>query len=304
MDNTSVISDLSELSGAIGSVVVLPQRLPELGMVPKVRKSNSVLNLSEMSSTKVKSDLLMVPNSKGLMPSPHSKMLSHYRRKSMSETNLARICLDETDEELEVKDDDLDDIRPVDQPKDRTSSSGSYNSYRSTDSGVRLSASPSNYDSVNVRRLVTKSDSIDSGVRACIKDDRHKEPIVVVNGADDVRRNENIGSFESKDCSEAKNIGNGDEESDVNARVGAWCLQSAQARKSFFLKNLNATTIPANREPKVLYKSLSRTLSESHKEISERSGAKEEYRRAMENPILNTKHTTVYEEIKRCSKTP
>jgi len=294
-DDTSVISDLSELSGAIGSVVVLPQRLPDLGIVPKVRKSNSVLNLSEVRPNRVQTDLLMVPTSRSVSTSPQHRMLSHYRRKSMSETNLARLCLDETDEELDAKDDDLDDIRPADQPKDRTSSSGSYNSYRSTDSGVRLSASPSNYDPSAVRRLITKSDSIDSGVRSCLKDREHA--VVVVNEGDDSHKNENQPPENKANTPNEKNS-NSSLEEDINARVGAWCLQSAEARKSFFLKNLNATTIPSNREPKVLYKGLSRTLSESHKEPTDRSGVKEEYRRAMENPILATKHTTVYEEIK------
>ncbi|KAF2347665.1 hypothetical protein FHG87_021580, partial [Trinorchestia longiramus] len=305
-DDTSVISDLSELSGAIGSVVVLPQRLPELGAVNKVRKSTSVLNLSEVSSHKISSDLLMVPSSKSLGTSPQHKMLSHCRRKSMSETNLARICLDETDEELDARDDDLDDIRPTDQPKDRTSSSGSYNSYRSTDSGVRLSASPSNYDQAIMRRLVTKSDSIDSGVRACVKEEGHRDhppataniPVTIFSESEEMRRNADAYLSDSKSGElSSRNIGSQEEEPDVNARVGAWCLQSAKARKSFFLKNLNAATIPSNRE-KFLTKSLSRTLSESYKEIPERSGVKDEYRKAMENPILTTKHTTVYEEIK------
>ncbi|XP_018019077.1 uncharacterized protein LOC108675566 [Hyalella azteca] len=304
-DDTSVISDLSELSGAIGSVVVQPQRLPELGTMAKVRKSTSVLDLSEVSSHKIGSDLLGVPTCKSLGTSPQHKMLSHCRRKSMSETNLARICLDETDEELDARDEDLDDIRPADQPKDRTSSSGSYNSYRSTDSGVRLSASPSNYDQATMRRLVTKSDSIDSGVRACIKDDAHKDhthlragiPVPAAPELDDTRKVD--GSYNDSKSGESSNrsIGTQEEEPDVNARVGAWCLQSAKARKSFFLKNLNAATIPSNRD-KFLTKSLSRTLSESYKEIPERGGVKEEYRKAMENPILTTKHTTVYEEIK------
>ena len=290
-DDTSVISDLSELSGAIGSVVVLPQRLPELGTVSKVRKSTSVLDLSEVSSTKVRSDLLMVPSSKSFGTSPQHKMLAHCRRKSMSETNLARLCLDETDEELDAREDDLDDIRPVDQPKDRTSSSGSYNSYRSTDSGVRLSASPSNYDQSTVRRFVTKSDSIDSGVRACVKDDQQTNREQIIQALD-------TENFDCKTSDAMKrNMGVVEEEPDINARVGAWCLQSAKARKSFFLKNLSAATIPSNRE-KMLSKTLSRTFSESHREFPERSGMKEEYKKAMENPILTTKHTTVYEEIK------
>ena len=285
------------MSGAIGSVVVLPQRLPDLGTASKVRKSTSVLDLSEVSSNKVRSDLLMVPNSKSLGTSPQHKMLSHCRRKSMSETNLARLCLDETDEELDAREDDLDDIRPADHPKDRTSSSGSYNSYRSTDSGVRLSASPSNYDQSAVRRLVTKSDSIDSGVRACVKDDQHtnKEIHAQVVEADDSRRTDGL-ECKSGDAMK-RNMGVVEEEPDINARVGAWCLQSAKARKSFFLKNLSAATIPSNRD-KLVTKGLSRTLSESHKEIPEKTGFKEEYKKAMENPILTTKHTTVYEEIK------
>ncbi|XP_069181854.1 uncharacterized protein [Procambarus clarkii] len=302
-DDVSLISDLSELSGALSSVVVLPPRLPD---PPKMRKSTSVMDLAQIHELQPlcnvhtpprlsSSQCNLAEEVRGEPPMP-GRMLGHNRRRSMSETNLAKLCLDETDEELESRDDDLEDadLRQTDLPKDRTSSSGSYNSYRSTDSGVRLSASPSThcdggrYMSENTpRRFVTKSDSLDSGVRTCLKEDVRD---ITIEG-DDSRKVDSP-------CTDGKQEGRRgmsalEEEPDVDTKVGAWCLQSARARKSFFAKNLNVTCA-AHKDRK--NRQLNRTMSESYKEVTDKP---EDYRRMSELPTMPTipKTCTVYEEI-------
>lgn len=307
-DDTSVLSDLSELSGALSSVVVLPQRLQDANSSTKIRKSTSVLDVSELAGPTASaviprlssSQTNLVDEGRGgsclTLPvtSTRSRLLSHIRRRSMSETNLTKICLDETDEELDSRDDDLEDadLRHMDVPKDRTSSSGSYNSYRSNDSGVKLSASPSTHgDGARAaaehaaRRFVTKSDSLDSGVRACVKEEIRE---TLQSEIEEQRRSE---SLEAKLDLPRKGKGSLEEEPDLETKVGAWCLQSARARKSLLVKNLSTCT---HRDLKKI-KGLSRTMSESYKEVVDRSIV-DEYKRAMENPIM-TKHTTVYEEI-------
>ncbi|XP_069979875.1 uncharacterized protein [Penaeus vannamei] len=299
-DDVSLISDLSELSGALSSVVVLPQRLPD---PPKMRKSTSVIDLAQIhelqplcnihTPTRLSSSQCnLAEELRGEPPLP-GRLLGHSRRRSMSETNLAKLCLDETDEELESRDDDLEDadLRQADLPKDRTSSSGSYNSYRSTDSGVRLSASPSThcdggrYMSENAaRRFVTKSDSIDSGVRT--KDENRE----VAAEGDEAKKADPQAGDGKQESSSRRGMSALEEEPDVETKVGAWCLQSARARKSFFAKNLNVTCA-AHKERKK--GSLSRTMSESYKEVTDKH---DEFRRLSEF-TTSSKACTVYEEI-------
>ena len=290
-DTTSVISNLSELSGAIGSLMILPQRIT--GESPSEisrRKSTSVLNLANVGPNTSRSDLLGIPQCRTRLLT-HKRNFTHSRRKSMSENNLARICLDETDEELDGKEDDLDDLRPRDYLNPRTSSSGSYNSYRSTDSGIKLSASPSYFDNHLSRRFAKKSDSIDSGVRGGLKEEATSNKVVY-------HEDQLDDYFDSKiNDTSKKGQGLGDDDREVNARVDAWCLQSAEARKSFFLRNLNATTIPSNRE-RMFGKGLSRTLSESHKSSELPKTTTTNITKVVENKTMPTKHSTVYEEIK------
>ncbi|XP_064115452.1 uncharacterized protein LOC135221669 isoform X2 [Macrobrachium nipponense] len=302
-DDISLISDLSELSGALSSVVVLPQRLPD---PPKMRKSTSVIDLAQIHELQPlcnvhtparlsSSQCNLAEEIRGEPPLP-GRLLGHSRRRSMSETNLAKLCLDETDEELESRDDDLEDadLRQTDLPKDRTSSSGSYNSYRSTDSGVRLSASPSThceggrYMSENTtRRFVTKSDSLDSGVRACLK-----EGDTTIEG-DEGKKVDTTTTENKQEPAVRRGMSALEEEPDVDTKVGAWCLQSARARKSFFTKNLSVScSHPKDRKTRTL----NRTMSESYKEVADKH---DEYRRKSELPGMATvgKTCTVYEEI-------
>lgn len=300
-DDVSLISDLSELSGALSSVVVLPPRLPD---PPKVRKSTSVMDLAQIHELQPlcnvhtpprlsSSQCNLAEEIRGEPPLP-GRLSGHSRRRSMSETNLAKLCLDETDEELESRDDDLEDadLRQTDLPKDRTSSSGSYNSYRSTDSGVRLSASPSThcdggrYMSENTtRRFVTKSDSLDSGVRTCLKEDARDTTAE----GEDSRKTDSPCADGKQEGTCRRGMGALEEEPDVDTKVGAWCLQSARARKSFFAKNLNVACA-SHKDRK--NRQLNRTMSESYKEVVD----KHDYRRMSELPAV-PKTCTVYEEI-------
>ncbi|CAL4080301.1 unnamed protein product, partial [Meganyctiphanes norvegica] len=295
-DDSSLISDLSELSGALNSVVVLPTRLPE---PPKSRRATSVLDLQHIHELQSLCNIHTPPRLSSSQCNLAEEMrldvplpggLGHSRRRSMSETNLSKLCFDETDEELDSRDDDLDegDLRQDNVPKDRTSSSGSYNSYRSTDSGVRLSASPSTYGDAGrymtdhgSRRFVSKSDSIDSGVKTCLKEDIRDS----MADCEESKKGESL-------CPDTKVRGMGalEEEPDIDSRVGAWCLQSARARKSFFTKNLNVSC--ATKDRKV--RTLNRTMSESYKEVVDKD--KEDYKKKLDYPIA-PKATTVYEEI-------
>ena len=257
-DDTSVLSDLSELSGALSSVVVLPQRMQDSNNQSKIRKSTSFLDISELNGSHSSiaprlSSSQSNLSGDGKNNDNNTRLFGHFRRKSMSETNLTKLCLDETDEELDSRDDDLEDLRHMDVPKDRTSSSGSYNSYRSNDSGVKLSASPSNYgDSTRIMieyasiKFVSKSDSLDSGVRTCVREDNVKH------NQDELRRAENLEEFTRK----VK--GTLGDEPDLETKVGTWCLQSARARKSLLSKNLAY----GHKDFKKSL-TLSRTLSES-----------------------------------------
>ncbi|KAK3852488.1 hypothetical protein Pcinc_040934 [Petrolisthes cinctipes] len=298
-DDVSLISDLSELSGALSSVVVMPPRLPE---PPKMRKSTSVMDLAQIHELQPLCNVHTPPRLSSsqcnLVEAPPlpGRLLGHSRRRSMSETNLAKLCLDETDEELESRDDDLEDaeLRQADLPKDRTSSSGSYNSYRSTDSGVRLSASPSThcdggrYMADNAaRRFVTKSDSIDSGVRSCMKDEARAETTVTVE-VDESKKVESVGGEGRQEGPARRGMGAVEEEPDVDARVGAWCLQSARQRKNFLAKNLTVANTFKDRKSR----HLNRTMSESYKEVVDRH---EDHRRMSELP--QPRACTVYEEI-------
>ncbi|XP_042239049.1 uncharacterized protein LOC121877378 [Homarus americanus] len=94
-DEVSLISDLSELSGALSSVVVLPPRLPD---PPKMRKSTSVIDLAQIHELQPlcnvhtpprlsSSQCNLAEEIRGEPPLP-GRLLGHSRRRSMSETNL------------------------------------------------------------------------------------------------------------------------------------------------------------------------------------------------------------------------